>query len=88
MRLRNLLVHIREIGVLIATPARHHFAVRSSKTKEIVMTKSKETPRNKAFRAPFGITAEYQEIVRNMATGAPGIALALGGFGSVEIQAR
>jgi hypothetical protein len=38
MRLRNLLVGVRDIGALIGTPARRHLANQGSKTAEIEAT--------------------------------------------------
>jgi hypothetical protein len=56
MRLRNLLVYVRDIGALIAIPARSHFANGGSKTLEIEARKGKVMPRNKAISAPTCIT--------------------------------
>src|SRR6266481_3853040 len=56
MRLRNLLVGVRDIGALIGTPARRHLANQGSKTAEIEARKGKVTPRNKAISAPSCIT--------------------------------
>jgi hypothetical protein len=56
MRLRNLLVGVRDIGALIGTPARRHLANQGSKTAEIEARKGKVTPRNKAISAPYCIT--------------------------------
>ena len=57
MRLRNSLVHVREIGALIATPARCYLANRGSKTPEIEARKGEVTPRNNAISAPICITS-------------------------------
>src|SRR6266436_5738808 len=56
MRLRNLLVRVRDIGALVGTPARRHLANQGSKTAEIEARKGKVTPRNKAISAPSCIT--------------------------------
>jgi hypothetical protein len=57
MRLKNSLVHVRDIGALIATPARPYLAIRGSKPAEIEARKGEVAPRNKAISAPICITS-------------------------------
>jgi hypothetical protein len=50
MRLKNSLVHVRDIGALIATPARPYLAIRGSKPAEIEARKGEVAPTQQGYQ--------------------------------------